>query len=74
MKQNISISIIKTKIGNFLLEFKNETILKFFPTKREVLLSDIFACNIQSYLNNYFLSKEKVIFFKVTPNGTKFQK
>ena len=75
MKQNYNIiSIIKTKIGNFLLEFEKDNILKFVPTKRKPFLINGFAKNIENHINNYFSGKENSFSFRIKPNGTNFQK
>ena len=75
MKQNYNIiSIIKTEIGNFLLEFEKDNILKFVPTKRKPFLINGFAKNIENHIYNYFSGKENSFSFRIKPNGTNFQR
>ncbi len=71
---NINTSTIKTKIGNFLLESDNKIIIRFFPTKNKLALSNSFSNTVQNHLNNYFSGKEKNFYFKIRPFGTNFQK
>ena len=75
MKQNnIIISTIKTKIGNFMIELNNDTITKFIPTKKKLNSNNQFIKRIEKNLNNYFCGKQKKLQFKINPKGTYFQK
>ena len=75
MKQNNTIiSIIKTKIGNFLIELDKKSIIKFLPTNKQVSYNSPEIKKIESNLYKYFLGKKKIFNYKITPYGTKFQK
>ena len=73
-KKNNIISVIKTKIGNFLLELDKENIIRFMPTKKEALVDNFYAEKVENYINEYFDGKRKYFYFKIKPNGTYFQK
>ena len=75
MKQNNTIiSIIKTKIGNFLIELDKKSIIKFLPTNKQVSYNSPDIKKIENNLYKYFLGKKKIFNYKITPYGTKFQK
>ena len=60
MKQNNTIiSIVKTKIGNFLIEFYKKSIIKFLPTNKQVSYNSPDIKKIENNLNKYFLGKKK---------------
>ena len=75
MKQNNTIiSIIKTKIGNFLIELDKKSIIKFLPTNKQVSYNSPDIKEIENNLYKYFLGKKKIFNYKITPYGTEFQK
>ena len=75
MKQNNTIiSIVKTKIGNFLIEFYKKSIIKFLPTNKQVSYNSPDIKKIENNLYKYFLGKKKIFNYKITPYGTEFQK
>ncbi len=75
MKQNnIIISTIKTKIGNFYLELYNNSIVKFLPSSKNIVTNNPLVKGITNNLNDYFLGKKKEFKFRINPQGTDFQK
>ena len=71
---NNNISTIKTKIGNFLLEYKNGVIYKFFPTKLQINLNYTITRKIEVYINNYLSGANQEFSFKLDPKGSNYQK
>ncbi len=61
-------------MGNFLLELHKKTIIKFLPSESHINTNNPFIKIIEKNLNNYFLGKQKVLPFTISPKGTNFQK
>ena len=75
MKQNYTIiSIIKTKIGNFLIEFDKKSIIKFLPTNKQVSYNSPDIKKIENNLYKYFLGKKKYLIIKLPLMVLNFKK
>ena len=68
-------SIIKTKLGNFILIEQNNIIIKFYPLKKTSLIkkNSLLHKKIQNNIYSYFEKKTKKINFSCSPKGTIFQ-
>ena len=73
---NINTCIIKTKIGNFLIEAKNNKVTKIFPSNSSITNNiSLSLFKLVSKEINYFLEgKRKSFSFTLQPEGTSFQK
>ena len=75
MKQNNTIiSIIKTKIGNFLIELDKKSIIKFLPTNKQVSYNSPDIKKIENNLYKYFLGKKKYLIIKLPLMVLNFKK
>jgi len=73
---NIITCNIKTKIGNFLIEIKNNKITKIFPTNsntKKVISLSIFKL-VEKEINYFIEGKITNFSFSVLLEGTSFQK
>ena len=68
-------TIIKTKLGNFKIKFKNEYIISFFPSfETESCSLDFFSKNIKIEFNDYLNGKRQYFSNIISPSGSLFQK
>ncbi len=73
---NINTCIIKTKIGNFLIEVKNNKVTKIFPTKlntKDIITLSIFKL-VEKEINYFIEGKINIFSFSIILKGTNFQK
>ena len=68
-------TIIKTKLGNFKIKFKNEYIISFLPSfETESCSLDFFSKNIKIEFNDYLNGKRQYFSNIISPSGSLFQK
>ena len=73
---NINTCTIKTKIGNFLIEIKNNKVTKIFPTNsntKDVISLSIFKL-VEKEINYFIEGKINNFSFSIILKGTSFQK
>ncbi len=68
-------TIIKTKLGNFEIKFKNGYIISFYPSiDTESCSLDFYSKNIKIEINDYLIGKRQYFSNKINPSGSLFQK